>query len=223
MIKKIIFICIFIILNSNLSYAVTKDAYVEYNGYQYKFKTGDEAIFLKNAAENFEMFEKIENVTEKSFYLQEAMRYYFLSSLITPNNIEVQMGLGKVYDEMRQDKLAKKHFFTAIGLEQKNPKANLYLADFYYKRNELIPAIHYYEAAYKCGYANNYYLNYRLGNIYEKLADIEAAKFFYINASRLKSDNQELLNKIRLLDELNYAGSQYYLFNGEENGNTRDK
>lgn len=223
MIKKIIYILILFIICGNYTFAQTQNAYLEYNGYQYAFKPGDEVKFLKNANTNMQLWEKSKLKSEKAFYLQEAMRYYFLLSRLDPKSVDAQIGLGRVYDEMNLDKFAKEHFFVALNFNNQNPKANFYFANFYYKRNDLINALYYYNASYKCGYSNNYSLNYRLGAIYEKLADIESAKKFYKNALRISRKNRELINKIRLLDELNYSSSQYYLYSESGKRKKRDK
>lgn len=212
MIKKLIYILIFFIISTATVQAETQDAYVEYNGIQYKFKQGDELKFKQNADNNMLAFEKAKNNNDKLFYIHEAMRYYFLLSQADSSSIDAQIGLGRVYDALRLDRYAKECFFNAFNIDSRNPKANLYFGDFYYKRSDLITALNYYNDAYKCGYSNNYYLNYQLGKVYEKLADIETAKKFYTNALRLNPKNNDLRNKIGLLEELNYSQSQYYLY-----------
>lgn len=216
MIKKLTYMVIYILIFSLMFIspvlAKTQKAGVKYNGYEYAFKPGEEKIFLQNADKNMQLFEKAKTNTDKIFYLKEAMRYYFLLEQADKSSIEAQIGLGRVYDEMKFDRFAKEHFFNAYNFDNNDPKMNLYFANFYYKRNDFIMALRYYNRAYKYGYSKNYYLNYRIGQAYEKLADIENAKKFYKSASILNPQNVELNNKIRLLDELNYAQSQYYLF-----------
>ena len=211
MIKKLIYILILFIFIVNSAIAQTKNAYLNYNGYQYAFKAGDEKKFLTNAYVNMLLWEKTQTVEDKNFYLQEAMRYYFLLSKIDPKSIEAQIGLARIYDEYKLDKFAKEHFFMASNFDNLNPKTNFYFANFYYKRNDLITALMYYQKAYRYGFSKNYDLNYKIATVYEKLADIESAKKFYANALKIKPKNQELINKIRLLDELKYDESQYYL------------
>lgn len=211
MIKKLTYILIFIMFCVNFAFAETKDAYLRYNGYQYEFKPGDEVKFLKNANNNISLSEKSQKITGRIFYLQEAMRYYFLLSQINPKSVDAQIGLGRVYDEMKLDKYAKEHFFNALNFDNHNPSTNLHFANFYYKRNDLISALYYYKTAYNSGYSANYYLNCRLGTIYEKLADIESAKKFYSTALKLNPKSLEIRNKIHQLDRLNYSQSQYYL------------
>lgn len=212
MIKKIIYILILIIISANFTLAETENAYLEYNGYRYEFQPGDEIKFLDNANKNLVSAEKTKSTTEKVFYLHEAMRYYFLLSQVSPNSVEAQIGLGRVYDDMKLDKFAKKHFFNAFNLDSKNPKANYYFGNFYFTRSDYINALNYYNTARRFGYIKNYYLNYNLGITYEKLGDIETSIKYYYFASKLNPKNVALRNKIRELKALNYSQSQYYLF-----------
>lgn len=212
MFKKLIFIIILGLFFQGYAFAQVQNAYVEYNGIPYSFKPGDDAKFLKQANLDMLLYDKYQNATERYIYLQDAMRYYFLLEKINPTSIEAQIGLARVYDELNLDKYAKKHFYNALSFNSQNTKANLYFANFYYKRNDYINALNYYKTAYKCGYSKDYEVNYRLGIIYEKLADIEKSQEYYKYALRIKPKNEVLVNKIRLLDELNYGNSQYYLF-----------
>lgn len=214
MIKKLIYISIFfIILCCNTAWAETQRGYVQYNGCSYAFKSGDDILFLKQANKNMFLWEKAENLSKKKIYLQEAMRYYFMLLQINKDSIDARIGLGRVYDEMKLDRYAQKHFFSVYNIDSQNAKNNFYFANFYYKRNDLVTALSYYTKAYNKGYADSYFLNYRLGVIYEKLADVEKAKQFYKKAFNLNSKSVELANKIQSLEDLDYSGSQYYLFN----------
>jgi len=212
MIKKLIYIIILFTFFGNFAIAETQNATVEYDGYSFSFKKGDDVRFLKKANMYFNLCEKSKNVSEKVSYLQESMRYYFMVSVINPKSIDAQIGLARVYDEMNLDKYAKKYFYNAYDFNPKNPKTNLYFGDFYYKRKDYINALTYYKKAYQLGLVRDYQLNYKQAIIYEKLADIESAKKFYTNCLGLNPQNSDLENKIRLLEDLNYSQTQYYLF-----------
>lgn len=212
MIKNLIYILILFISFANASIAQTQDGYLDYNVYEYIFQPQDNIKFLSNANKNMQMYEKTTDETAKKKYLQEATRYYFMLSQSDKTSIEAQIGLGRIYDEMKLDRLSKEHFFRAYNMDKNNPSLNYYFANYYYKRNDLINALKHYQAAYGNGYAANYYLNYRLGMLYEKLADIESSRNFYSKALKYNSKFQDARNKIRLLDDLNYSQSQYYLF-----------
>lgn len=212
MIKKLIHILtIFIILGNPVS-AKMQEGYLEYGGFSYKFKSNDAKSFITQANKNMFMFENSLKQQDKNFYLNEAMRYYFMLSKVQVSSIDAQVGLGRVYDEMHRDIYAKKHFFVAVDLNPKNAAANFHFANFYYKRSDLITALFYYKRAFDNGYQNKFEVNYRIGEIYEKLADLESAKAFYANAYKLKPDNDALLEKIQQLGQSNYSESQYYLF-----------
>jgi tetratricopeptide (TPR) repeat protein len=212
MIRKLIYIALFSIISTNLAFCQTHKAQIEYNNARYTFQHGDENKFLAKAAINLFMAEKSPDVKEKIAKLQESMRYYFLISQINPRSLEAQIGLGRVYDAMTLNKFAKEHFYMALDISRTNPKANYYFGNYYFKRADYINAIYYYKIAYQNGYANDFDLNYNMATIYEKLADVEAAKKFYTDALALRKGNEELNAKIRLLDDLNYSQSQYYLF-----------
>lgn len=212
MIKKLIYILILFTLFSHCTYAM-QQGYLEFGKFSYEFQPGSEQAFLEKAEQNMKLFEKAKTSQDKEFYLNEAMRYYFMLSQVDSNIIEAPIGLGRIYDEMQRDRFAQKNFFVALNLDNKNPAANFYFANYYYKRSEFITALFYYKRAYSNGYQNKYDVNYKIATIYEKLADIESAQKYYKNALRLKPSDKDLKNKIRLLDDLNYSESQYYLFN----------
>lgn len=212
MLKRIIYILILIIISVHIAVAETENAYLEYEGIQYKFSPGDEVKFYNNASRSLLIAEKTKSPANKLKYLNEAMRYYFLLSTVEPQSIEAQIGLGRVYDDLKMDKLAQKHFYNATNLDSKNPKANYYFGNYYFNRADYINAQNYYNVAYRFGYIKSYFLNYHMAITYEKLGDIESAIKFYYQASKLKPTNIELRRKIRALDDLNYSHSQYYLF-----------
>ena len=217
MIKKIIKILIlFIILFGYCkNFAVAESGYIkydEYNIYGYKFNPGDDINFFVKANKNFKKFESSKTKEDKNFYLQEAMRYYFLLSQIDDNSIDAHIGLGKVYDAMGIDNYAQEHFYKAYNINRNNPELNYCFGNYFYKRKNYIQALKYYKIAYKNLYSNNLELNIKLAIIYEKLADLEKSKLFYQKANQLSNGNAYFKSKIHLLDDLNYSNSQYYLF-----------
>lgn len=219
MIKKLIIILTLILLSNSTTLAKIKSTKVEYNYVPYSFNKADEARFRNNAKIYLDLYEKAPQGIEKANYLQEAMKNYFLLEKIDCNSIDAQIGLGRIYDEMKLDKLALKHFYEALNMDQDNSDMNYYFGNYFYKRKDYVQAIKYYKNASSSSYSNTYELNYKLGVAHEKLADIESAKKYYLNAQNLYSKNTRLNDKIRLLDELNYSGTQYYLFKKEGKSN----
>jgi Tfp pilus assembly protein PilF len=212
MIKKLIYISILFISCANFSFAQPQNARLEYNSPEYIYRKFNIKQVLGAADIDMLLFQKTKSVDDQKKYLSSAMKNYYIASKINKGSIDANLGIARVYDIMNLDVLAKEYFSKSINIDNYNPKANCYFGDFYYRRDEYLRALFYYKVAYKYGYSKNYELNLKLGIIYEKLGDIESAKAFYSNALRLQPRNSELLEKIRLLDELNYGNSQYYLF-----------
>lgn len=192
--------------------AFAYDGQIEYNVYGYRFNNGDEQVFLRKADASLNQALTAKSDPEKKKYLQDSMRYYFLVTKINSSSINAQIGLGKIYDEMNLDKLSLEHFYKAYNINKDNPELNLSFGDYYFKRKYYTQAVKHYQKAYQLGYYKNFFLNYKMGLIYEKLGDLDKSRSFYANALRLDSKNKELKKKIHLLDDLNYRDSQYYLF-----------
>lgn len=212
MFKRIIYILVIFVILGLPVIACPQDINAKYDDIQYKFSPDDKVKFLKKADGYMDKWTTATTPQDKVYYLANAMRNYFMLAKADKSSIDAQIGLGHVYDEMNADIYAKKHFFTAYNMDNKNPKLNYYFGNYYKRRNDLVAAMEHYKVAYNCGYSNNYFLNYQIANTYEKLADIENAKKFYLRAQKLNPKATYLKNKIRLLEDLNYSGSQYYLY-----------
>lgn len=219
MIKKLIIILMLILLPNCTSLAKIKSTKVEYNYVPYSFNKSDESKFRNNGNIYMDLYEKTQPGIEKTNYLQEAMKNYFLLEKMNNCSIDAKIGLGRVYDEMKLDKLALKHFYEAQNIDNDNTDFNFYFGNYFYKRKDYIHAIKHYKIAYNSPYSKTYELNYKLGISHEKLADIETARKYYVNAQNLYTKNIQLNDKIRLLDELNYNETQYYLFKKEGRSN----
>lgn len=216
MIKKIIILLIMFVMFNAKALAQTQSGAINTDVQKYDFLPGEDIKFKKSAEHNLKMAQNSIEAEKKVFYLRESMRYYFMYSQIRPDNIDAYIGLGRVYDELNFDKYAKKNFYFAYNLNKNNPFLNYFFGEYYYKRNDLLNALSYYTSAYNRGLSSDFALNKRLAEIYEKIADIETAKTFYSKASKINPKDSDLKNKIRLLDELNYSQTQYYLFEGKK-------
>jgi len=212
MIKKLIYILILFLTCANFTLAQPQNAGIEYNSLEYSFKKFNIKKVLKTADTNMLLFQKAKTESDKKKYLDAAMKNYYIATKVNSKLIDGYIGLARVYDAMKLDRLAKEFFFKSVNIDTYNPRVNFYFGDFYFKRDEYLSALFHYKISYQNGYSKNYELNYRLGIIYEKLADIETAKKFYMNALKLKPKNKDLYEKIRLLNDINYEDSQYYLY-----------
>lgn len=211
MFKKIMSILIIFLMASGISYAYEQFGGVEENIYGYEFQAGDTQRFLNKGRYYLNMYEKATSPAQKSKYLNEAMRYFFLLSKVDKTNINAHIGLGKVYDEMKLDRYAKEHFYHAYNINNKNAELNYKLGDFYFKRKDLYKAQFYLNRGERYGYKSPE-LNKKLTILYNQLADTEKAKKYYKKTVSNNNPDINRANKIRLLDELNSDDSQYYLF-----------
>ena len=66
-----------------------------------------------------------------------------------------------------------------------------------------------YKEAYKKGYNEHYETLYKIGDIYEKFGDTEAA-LRYLRLASKKSPNSELDNKIKRVEAVNQSNREYY-------------
>ena len=66
-----------------------------------------------------------------------------------------------------------------------------------------------YKEAYKRGYSGNYDTLYKIGDIYEKFGDTEAA-LKNLKLAAQKSPNSELDNKIKRVEYANAINKEYY-------------
>ena len=66
-----------------------------------------------------------------------------------------------------------------------------------------------YKRAYKNGYSRNYETLYKIGAIYEKFGDTEAALRYFKKAAEI-SPNSELDNKIIRVENADKSNREYY-------------
>lgn len=212
MIKKLIYIYILIVIFHSPAIAKPHQAQVQMDNKIYSSCYKDSSLTLKYANQNMLLWEHAAENAKKQIYLEQAMRFYYLTNAIDCLQIDANIGLGRVYDAMGLDRQSKDFFSRSINMNPLNSKANFYFGNYYFKRKDYVTALNFYKNAYTNGMSDNFELNFRIGVIYEKLADLSSAKVFYKKALELSPTDTKLPEKIRLLDELNYSDSQYYLF-----------
>lgn len=194
--KKFI-IFIFSILTINASFAV-QNGKIEYNSVLFDYKKLNFAEIQKDADNFFSQYEKSVTTPEKDQNLSYAAGKYYILTKIDNTRIEPYIQLGRIYDEKNKSRLAKENFCKAINLNSKDPMANFYFGEFFYKRREYKKALYHYNISYQNGFSKNYSLNLRLATIYEKFADLNNAKNFY-DVSYSMKPTEELQKKIESL------------------------
>jgi tetratricopeptide (TPR) repeat protein len=147
--------------------------------------------------------------TKKNQLLKNATTRYYILTNIEKDNPENYIALGRIYDMRGLDKYAKAYFYNALGLNTKNPNANFYFAEFYYKREKYKQALEYYKKALSYGYkGDSSEMLKRMGYMYEQYGDLDRAVMYYKNSVSMKPDS-ELSKKIQNIDGSNYSSTGY--------------
>lgn len=141
--------------------------------------------------------------------MTSALNLYTILSSKNPENTFYKIRLGHLEDIIGKDRYAKGYFFQAIGTDSSQPEPYFRLGEFYYRRELYKKALNMYKEAYKRGYIGNYDTLYKIGDIYEKFGDTEAA-LKYLKLAAQKSPNSELDNKIKRVENANAINKEYY-------------
>ena len=141
--------------------------------------------------------------------MTSALNLYAILCNKDPKNIFYKTRLGFLYDVIGKDKYARGCFYAAIGVDKKQPEPFFRLGEFYYRRELYKRALKMYKIAYKKGYQEHYETLYKIGDIYEKFGDTEAA-LRYLKLASQKSPNTELDNKIQRVENANLVNKEYY-------------
>ena len=168
-----------------------------------KIEQEADAYFYKGVAE------KDKNLREA--YLVKALAKYKLLLTMQPDNAVFCTQIGVILELNGHITLAKNYFFRAINLEKLNPFANYYFAEYYFNMKDYHNALKYYKVALKNGYGSYYEVHNRLGTVYEKLGDLEKAKDHYTVSRMLNPSQQNLSQKILILDKTYYSKKDYQL------------
>ena len=94
---------------------------------------------------------------------------------------------------------AKNALMIALNVNEKNPKVSFYLGEAFFMEQEYFQAIDFYTWAYSNGYQKDFKTNYKLGVCYEKLNDIEKAKYHYQKAINARPNDAEVKQRLQSL------------------------
>lgn len=202
----------FLIILSVNSVIAVQSGNVEYNAAVklFDYATLDKTPVINDADMYFDIALNIRDPKEKKRFINLALGKYILASKISPEDQRTYVQMARLYDEMKKDTLAKSYFSHACNLETNDPYTNFWFAEFYFTRKDFKKALMYYNKAYNNGYADNYTLNLRLAEIYEKFADLSKALKFYGTTYSLNPQDTKLQEKIQAIGGLNYESSEYY-------------
>ena len=142
-------------------------------------------------------------------YLSKALAKYMLLLKFQPDNAIFCTQIAVIHDICNHIPQAKEYFFRAINLENLNPFANFYFAEYYFINKDYNNALKHYLIAYNNGYKDYYQVNLKIAKIYERLGDIEKAKIYYTNTKNLNPSLEGLESKIQSLDNVYYSKEDY--------------
>ena len=165
---------------------------------------------LKNADLYFNLALKEQDENLKSEYMKKAEYEYNKIYLVKYDDIHSAIQLGRIYDYQKQDRYAKSYFSRALGLNYRNPYVNYYIANFYYDRKDYKKALRYYRKAMDYGIKEDIELLSKMGDIFEKFGDLRRANICYKRAFLADPANEDIPDKIREMEEINYNPAGYY-------------
>jgi tetratricopeptide (TPR) repeat protein len=147
---------------------------------------------------------------EKAENLKNAAAQYYILSDINKSDSYPCIQLGRIYDMQGKDKYAKAYFNRALNLNNKNADANFYLAEFYNSRKQYQKALEHYQNSLLDGRRADAQTYQKIGQIYERFADVKRANFYYNAGLELNPNNKELKRKINKAAVKEYEKSGYY-------------
>lgn len=80
---------------------------------------------------------------------------YTILSNKCPENIDYALRLGKIYDIIGKDRLAKGNYYRAMGIDKSRPEPYYYLGDYYFDREQYRRALKMYIRASEHGYSEH--------------------------------------------------------------------
>ena len=176
---------------------------------KYVKPTIDKIAIEKEA--DYYFYEGIENPDKatKEAYLSKALEKYMLLLKYNQNNVIYCTQIGVIHDNLGHSFSAKQYFIRAVNLENLNPFANFYFGEYYFNKRDYNNALKYYKIAYNNGYQNLYQVNIKLATVYEKLGDIEKAKYYYSASNKQNPSIEDVDSKIESLNKVYYSKSDY--------------
>ena len=143
-------------------------------------------------------------------HLESAKRYYQLLGDMYPDNLSYCVKLAILYDIAGEDRYAKGYYSKALNIKRKQDYPFYAFGNFYYKRELYRKALKYYKQAYQHGFSNHYYTLKNMAVIYEKLGDTQASIRYFNMLLDLTPGDEDLQEKIRLLEDINSRNLLYY-------------
>lgn len=190
-------IIISLFLRGNVSHALVKGG-IEYSLPIDYAKLSDTELEAKARTYYYKViYTDSSEVTED---VTNALMLYSVLQKKQPQNVEYSVKLALLYDKINNRKYAKPNYARAISINKNSPVAYFYYGKHYYKYQEYRKALKCLEKAYKYGYASNYETLFLLGDIHQKLGELNISLNYY-NEAYKHNPNEELSNIIKTLND----------------------
>lgn len=200
---RLFFLACFLLLNSMNVHAL-ETVKIEYTvpiDYSYL----DENTLSKEAEAFFQNY--LETKDEKA--LQNMLTTYTILTNINKENPLYFVRVGIAYDKMKNDRYAKSYFGQSMCIQHRYPYAYAAFGDYWFERCRYRKALTNYLMANDFGYNSDYNNLVKTGTCFEKLGDYSSAINFYRKALKYKPEDEELMNKIQLLEDKLMQNSLY--------------
>ena len=167
-----------------------------------------EAELQSKALDYFRIARQLPDYTLDSDMTNALLLYSILQNK-NPENVVYSMRLGILYDKLGKDRLAKGNLSRAISIDPYAAAPYFYFGEYYYKRQQYRQALRYYKKAQEYSTGMNSAVNYRLGDIYQKLGDTKSS-LEHLKRAAQDTNSAELQNKIKRVEMLDAENTQYY-------------
>ncbi len=125
-----------------------------------------------------------------------------------PNNVLYCVKIAELYSITNNNKRALEYYYKAITLNNTSSIAFESFGNFFFSNRYYKQALAMYKQSYSLD-RENYNVSDKMGIIYQKFGDTQAALKHHKEAYQL-NPSEELAHKIRLLEELNLSNTVYY-------------
>lgn len=177
---------------------------IEEIGIEYSVNTDYNKLLENKAYNSYQKALQTKNEND----ISNAIGGYRTLFSLSPSNTSYCLKIAELYDLYEKRTLAKEFFSRTLILDPTMPIAHEGFGNHYYKQNNYRMALKEYNEAYRLN-LRNYNISSRLGTIYQKFGDTQAAIKHFKEAQSFQQ-SEELAMKIRLLEELNSNNTVYY-------------
>ena len=179
---------------------------IEYNP-QINYSKIDSAQIEKEAYEHY--IAALNTTTDgESTDAEKALVAYQILFAKHPNNVLYCVKIAELYSITNNSKRALEHYYKAITLNNTSSIAFESFGNFFFSNRYYKQALTMYKQSYSLD-KENYNVSDKMGIIYQKFGDTQAALKHHKEAYQL-NPSEELAHKIRLLEELNLSNTVYY-------------